>query len=83
MVQEDLMKCSSRLRKSYFSRLIDELRFLIQDAQEQGLKERARELDEMIERLRQDHLQIDHRFYAETLVGRRRIKDDVVSHHDA
>jgi DNA primase len=83
MVQEDLMKCSSRLRKSYFSRLIDELRFLIQDAQEQGLKERARELDEMIERLRRDHLQIDHRFYAETLVGRRRIKDDVVSHHDA
>jgi len=83
MVQEDLMKCSSRLRKSYFSRLIGELRFLIQDAQEQGLRERGRELDEMIERLRQDYLQIDHHFYTETLVGRRRTKDDVVSHHDA
>ena len=77
------MKCSNRLRKSYFSRLIGELRFLIQDAQEQGLRERGRELDEMIEQLRQDYLQIDHHFYTETLVGRRRTKDDVVSHHDA
>ena len=83
MVQEDLMKCSSRLRKSYFSRLIGELRFLIQDAQEEGAEERVRELDGMIEELRRDYLQIDHRFYAETFVGRRRIKDGVISHHDA
>ena len=82
LVREDVMKCSSRLRKSYFSRLIEELRFLIQDAQEEGAEERVRELDGMIEELRQDYLQIDHRFYAETLVGKRRIKDGMIPHHD-
>jgi len=70
MVREDLVKCSMRLRKRHLSRLIRELSFVQQDAQEHGTQERVRELNEMIEELTRDHLQIDQQAYAATLAGR-------------
>ena len=70
MAREDLVKCSMRLRKKYLSRLIGELRFVQQDAQEHGTQERVRELNEMIDDLTRDYLQIDQRTYAATLAGR-------------
>jgi len=72
MAREDLVKCSMRLRKKYLSRLIGELRFVQQDAQETGTEERVREINEMIEDLTGDYLQIDQRAYAATLAGRSR-----------
>ena len=70
MAREDLVKCSMRLRKKYLSRLIGELRFVQQDAQEHGTEERVRELNEIIDDLTRDYLQIDQRAYAATLAGR-------------
>ncbi len=70
MAREDLVKCSMRLRKKYLSRLIGELRFVQQDAQEHGTEERVRELNEIIDDLTRDYLQIDQRAYAVTLAGR-------------
>lgn len=70
MAREDLVKCSMRLRKKYLSRLIGELRFVQQDAQEHGTEERVRELNEIIDDLTRDYLQIDQRVYAATLAGR-------------
>jgi len=70
MAREDLVKCSMRLRKKYLSRLIGELRFVQQDAQEHGTEERVRELNEIIDDLARDYLQIDQRAYAATLAGR-------------
>ena len=81
LVREDLLKCSTRLRKQYLSRLIGELRFLQMDAQEQGAEERLRELRAMTDRLTRDYYQIDRRFYAATLVGRRHAKDQAGSNH--
>ena len=70
MAREDLVKCSMRLRKKHLSRLIGELRFMHQDAQEHGTEERVRELNEIIDDLTRDYLQIDQRAYAATLAGR-------------
>ncbi|MBC7315212.1 MAG: DNA primase [Chloroflexi bacterium] len=81
LIREDLLKCSTRLRKQYLSRLIGELRFLQMDAQEQGAEERLRELRAMTDRLTRDYYQIDRRFYAATLVGRRNAKDQAGSNH--
>ncbi|MBC7256352.1 MAG: hypothetical protein H5T66_09665, partial [Chloroflexi bacterium] len=81
LVREDLLKCSTRLRKQYLSRLIGELRFLQMDAQEQGAEDRLRELRAITDRLTRDYYQIDRRFYAATLVGRRHAKDQTGSNH--
>ena len=70
MIQEDLMKCSTRLRKNQLARLIRELRFMQQDAQEDGLEDGVRELNRAIDQLTRDHLEIDQRYYAATLIGR-------------
>lgn len=72
---EDLMKCSTRLRKSFLSHLLRDLRFVLQDAQEQGAQERVRELNAMIERLTRDYFESDRRFYAATLLGRKKAKE--------
>lgn len=76
---EDLMKCSTRLRKSYLSHLLRDLRFVLQDAQEQGAQERIRELNATIERLTRDYLESDKRFYAATLLGRKKAKEGPLS----
>ena len=56
MVREDLVKCSVRLRKDHLARLIRDLRFMQQDAQEEGAEDRVRELNETIEPLARDYL---------------------------
>ncbi|MGI5915019.1 MAG: DNA primase [Anaerolineae bacterium] len=81
MVREDLYKSAMRLRKSHISRLIRELRFVQQDAQEQGLDDQVRELNETIEHLRRDYLQVDQRYYAATLVGRKQARESLVTNH--
>ncbi|MBC7234252.1 MAG: DNA primase [Chloroflexi bacterium] len=70
LVREDIIKCATRLQKQYLGRLLRELRYLQQSAQEEGSAERVRELNETIERLRRDYREIDRRFYAATLLGR-------------
>lgn len=75
MIREDLLKGATRLRKLHLSRLISELRFLQQEAQEQGPAERLRELSAMIDRLTRDYLQIDQRYHAATLMGRRQSRE--------
>ncbi|OGO05187.1 MAG: hypothetical protein A2Y73_08700 [Chloroflexi bacterium RBG_13_56_8] len=70
MAREDFVKCATRLRKTYLSQLIRDLRFVQQDAQEEGDEERVRELNAMIEQLTHDYLRIDRRFHAATLFGR-------------
>jgi DNA primase len=76
---EDLMKCFTRLRKSYLSRLIHDLRFVLQDAQEQGAQERVRELNAMIEQLTRDYFESDKRSYAATLLGRKKAREGSAS----
>ncbi|NLG51241.1 MAG: DNA primase [Chloroflexi bacterium] len=71
MLEEDVLKCSARLRKDYLARLIQELRFVQQEAQEEGAEERVHELNQRIEQVRRDYLAIDQGFYAVTLVGRK------------
>jgi len=71
MMEEDALKCSARLRKDYLARLIQDLRFVQQEAQEEGAEERVRELNQRIEQVRRDYLAIDQGFYAVTLVGRK------------
>ena len=71
MLREDILKCATRLRRQQILRRIEELRFVQQDSQEQGLKERVRELNAQIKLLTTEYLQIERRFYAATFVGRR------------
>ena len=70
MVREDLVKCSVRLRRDYLGRLLRELRFMLQDAQEEGDDERMQVLNRMIDPLARDYLDVDRRSYAVSLVGR-------------
>ncbi|MEA3408228.1 MAG: DNA primase [Chloroflexota bacterium] len=70
LVRGDVIKCATRFRKRHISQLIGELYFLQRDAQEEGARERVRELDEKIEQLRRTYLHIDQRFHAATFVGR-------------
>jgi DNA primase len=81
MIREDLFKGAMRLRKLYLTRLIAELKFMQQDAQDQGPGERPRELCEMIDRLTRDYLQIDQRYYAATFGGRRQSREQTSSGH--
>ncbi|MHB0858467.1 MAG: DNA primase [Anaerolineae bacterium] len=71
MVREDLLKCSTRLKKSYLSRLIRDLRFVLQDAQDDGNEAQLREMNALIDGLTRDYHQIDRRSYAATFVGRK------------
>lgn len=70
MVREDLTKVSVRLRRDHLGRLLRELRFMLQDAQEEGDEERVQVLNRMIDPLARDYLDVDRRSYAVTLVGR-------------
>ena len=71
MLREDIYKCATRLRREQILRRIEELRFMQQDSQEQGLKERVRELNAQIMLLTAEYLQTERRFHAATFVGRR------------
>ena len=81
MVREDLVKSAIRLRKQRISGLIQELRFALQDAQEQTHLEDARQLNESIEQLTRDYLQIDQRYYAATYIGRKNTRDKTLANH--
>lgn len=81
MIREDLFKGATRLRKLHLSRLIGELRFLQQEAQEQGPAERLRQLSETIDELTRDYLQIDQRYHAATLIGRRQSREHTEAGH--
>lgn len=70
--REDLVKCAMRLQRQHLSRLIQELRFAQQDAQEQQLTERSRELAQMVDRLTRTFQEVDRRYHAATLLGRSR-----------
>jgi len=70
MVREDLTKVTVRLRRDHLGRLLRELRFMLQDAQEEGDEERVHALNRMIDPLARDYLDVDRRSYAVTLVGR-------------
>ena len=70
MVREDLTKVLVRLRRDHLGRLLRELRFMQQDAQEEGDEERVQALNRMIDPLAREHLDMDRRSYAVTLVGR-------------
>ena len=72
MTRDDLVKSAVRLQKGHLARLIRELQFLQQDAQEHGQEQSLRDLNHLIEELRQDYLLIDQRYYAATLVRRPR-----------
>lgn len=76
---EDLIKCSTRLRKEYLARLIRELRFVLQDAQEQGAQEYVRELNAKIDQLTRDYHESDRRSYAATLLGRKKTREGLAS----
>jgi DNA primase len=82
MIREDLTKSAIRLRKQRISRLIQELRFALQDAQGPTTpSEDARQLNETIERLTRDYLQIDQSYYAATYVGRKNTRDKTLANH--
>ncbi len=69
--REDLLKSLTRLQKSYLAHLIQELRFEQQELQTQPSEERGRELGRMIEELTRELQQLDQRFNAVTLMGRK------------
>ncbi|MHB1296122.1 MAG: DNA primase [Anaerolineae bacterium] len=71
MVREDLLKCSTRLKKSHLSRLIRDLRFVLQDAQDDGNEAQLRDINALIDGLTRDYHLIDQRSYAATFVGRK------------
>ena len=75
VIREDMLKCAARLRKRHLSRLIQEYRFMQQDAQDHGSKEQARELNAAIETLTRDYLDVDKSFHAITLIGRKQARE--------
>jgi hypothetical protein len=70
MVREDLPKVAMRLRRDHLGRLLRELGFMLQDAQEEGDEERVQALNRMIDPLAREHQDVDRRSHAVTLVGR-------------
>ena len=72
MVREDLRKSLLRLQRHHLSRLISQLRFVQEDAQQQGTLDLVREISAKIDQLRREYLQIDQRYYAATLTGRKK-----------
>jgi DNA primase len=71
-LREDLLKCALRLRKSYLLRLVRELRFVQQDAQEQGDQGQIQEINATIDRLTREQREVDRRFHGITLWGRKK-----------
>jgi DNA primase len=76
---EDATKCALRLRRDYLSRLVRDLRFMQQDAQEQADAELVRELSTRIDALRREHLDLDKQTHAITLVGRKEARETRLS----
>ncbi len=74
--REDLVKSAIRLRQVQLSEFLRELRFLLQDAQEQGDAEQVRQLNVLIDRCTKEHLEIHRQSYAVTLLGRSRKGSD-------
>ncbi len=71
-LREDLLKCALRLRKSYLLRLVRDLRFVQQDAQEQGAWDQVQEINATIDRLIREQREVDRRFHGITLWGRKK-----------
>ncbi|MBN1400230.1 MAG: DNA primase [Anaerolineae bacterium] len=71
VVREDALKSAARLHKRYLARLMQEYRFMQQDAQMQGTQDEIKRFNQMIEQLLQDYLDVDRCFHALTLVGRK------------
>ncbi len=74
MLREDMSKCAARLRRHRVLQRIEELRFVQQDAQEQGQGDLVRELNLQLQQLTAECLEIERRFYATTYVGRRTVE---------
>ncbi len=70
--REDLIKCAIRLRMSFLSRSLNDLRFVLEDAQEEGDAERVQDANAHIEQLTKDYLEVHRLFHAVSLVGRGR-----------
>jgi len=79
LIREDLLKSSARLCKSHLAQLIREVRFLQQDAQEQGLADQVGQLNKVIDELTHKYLKIEQLYHAITMAGRREGKEKVFS----
>jgi len=79
MIREDLAKSSTRLRKSYLTHLIGELRFVQQDAQQEGDRETILQLNQTIKQLTQEYREIERRYHAATFQGRRQNREQWTS----
>jgi DNA primase len=79
LVREDLLKSSARLCKSHLTRLIREVRFLQQDAQEQDAPDQVGQLNRVIDELMHDYLRIEQRYHATTMAGRRGSREKLTS----
>jgi DNA primase len=75
--REDLVKSAMRLRQAHLSRSLSDLRFLQQDAQEEGDDEEAHRLNALIEDCRREYLEVHRQSYAVTLFGRSRRGSDL------
>jgi len=69
---EEIVKSAIRLRQAYLSRMLDELRFVLQDAQQEGDAQRVREILGQIDCLTKDYRELHRRSYAISMVGRAR-----------
>lgn len=69
---EEIAKSAIRLRQEYLSRSLNELRFMLEDAQEEGHQERVREILAQIDRITREYRELHRRLYAVSLVGRTR-----------
>jgi len=74
--REDLVKSAIRLRQVQLTAFLQELRFLLQDAQDEGDTEQIRQLNALIDRCTREHLEIHRQSYAVTLLGRSRRGSD-------
>jgi len=79
LVREDMLKSSARLRKNHLARLLREVRFLQQDAQDQGAADQVGHLNQVIDGLMHDYLKIEQMYHATTMVGRREGKEKLAS----
>jgi DNA primase len=73
--REDAVKCALRLRRDRMTQRLRELRFMLQDAQEQDDPEMVRNVQAQIEALGREQLQLDRRAHAATLAGRKEARE--------
>ncbi|NLG27846.1 MAG: DNA primase [Chloroflexi bacterium] len=73
--REDAVKCALRLRRDRMTQLLRELRFVLQDAQEQDDPELVRSVQAQIEALGRAQLQLDRQAHAATLAGRKEARE--------